>query len=62
MLDINTRVNASIRLVMDNSEQEEFVKYRRAAGKVMGYVFELLTPIFAEHPELTPEGLRKPDK
>ncbi len=60
MSDITTQLDDSVRMVMDNSEEEEFKKYRRAAGKVMGYIFaEIMTPLFTEYPELTPDGLKK---
>jgi wyosine [tRNA(Phe)-imidazoG37] synthetase (radical SAM superfamily) len=60
MLDINAHLDSSIRLVMDNSEQKEFEKYRQIIGKIMGEIFvEILTPMYVEYPDLKPEGLRK---
>ena len=61
MIGISGQLDDSIRLVMERSGPEEFRRYRQAAGKMMGILFvEILTPIYEEHPDLTPEELRKP--
>jgi hypothetical protein len=58
--DFFTKLDNSIRLVMERSPDEEFQRYRRAAGKVLGYTYmDIQCPIYEEHPDLTPPGLRK---
>jgi hypothetical protein len=62
MIEFSGRLNQSIKLVMDNCDDDEFKRYRRTVGKIMGEMFvEIMTPIYKEYPELTPEEL-KPEK
>ena len=59
MLEISKQLDASVRTVMDTCEQREFEQYRLAVGKLMGGIFvDILTPIFKQYPDLTPEGLK----
>ncbi len=59
MLELSGRLDESVRFVMENADEEEFQRYRRAVGKLMGDIFVgILSPLYAEHPSLTPEGLR----
>jgi len=58
MLELSARLDASVKLVMETSDSEEFHRYRQAIGKIMGAVYlDVLSPLYAEHPSLTPEGL-----
>jgi hypothetical protein len=60
MLDISARLDESVRLAMDNSDGEEFQRYRRAVGKILGEIYlEVLSPLYAQHPSLVPKGLQK---
>jgi hypothetical protein len=50
-------LDESAGLVQAEASDEEFKRYRRAVGAVMGeLVVELLRPLYARHPELKPEG------
>ncbi len=52
-----TNLNESARLVQEEASEEEFKRYRRAVGAVMGELwFEVLKPLYSEHPELKPDG------
>jgi hypothetical protein len=63
MLDASTKVNQSIQIVMDNCDESEFRSYRLAAGQLMGSIYlDILTPLFADHPDLTPSELRDAGK
>lgn len=59
--NVTREIDDSIREVMAHSTEEEFRKYRRIAGKLMGEIFlDILQPIFDEYPDLTPKELRIP--
>jgi hypothetical protein len=59
--DFMRQIDDSIRVVMNDSPDEDFVRYRRTAGKIMGEIFlEILQPLYGEHPHLIPDQLRKP--
>ena len=59
MRDVRERLNESIKIVMNSSDPDEFHRYRRQIGKVMGEIFlEIQQPIYDEHPDLTPSSLR----
>jgi|HubBroStandDraft_6_1064221.scaffolds.fasta_scaffold1289512_1 hypothetical protein len=60
MLEYAAKLNDSVRLVMENCPKEEFHVYRRAVGKVMGEMLEIINPLYREHPDLRPEGLNPP--
>lgn len=58
MLDVSERLNASIRMVQETCNEEDFKTYRRAVGKIMGEILlEVLNPLYMEHPSLKPAGL-----
>lgn len=58
--DCSSRINESIRLVQQRCSEEEFAKYRKAAGFVMGYIYtEVVAPLHHKHPELEPPELRE---
>ena len=59
LLEISKQLDGSIKLIMENSDQKEFEKYRQTVGKIMGVMFmDILTPLYQEHPDLTPENLK----
>ena len=61
LIEQSAQLNALVRLIQSTSTTEEFRKYRRGVGKVMAEILlELLNPIYAEHPDLKPEGLGGP--
>ena len=57
-LDISRMIDDSIRLVMENDSEEEFIKFRTISGKIMGEIyFEILDPIKKQYQELDPTKL-----
>lgn len=61
--NVTRELDDSVRVVMNNSSQEEFQRYRRIAGKLMGEILlEILQPIYSEYPDLTPRDLRPDSK
>jgi hypothetical protein len=59
MLEFAARLNASTAVVRDRCPTEEFHKYRRAVGQVMGdMLLEIMNPIYQRHPKLKPARLR----
>ena len=58
LFDIGGRLDASVATVRDHCAESELIDYRRAIGQVMGEMWvEVLRPILAAHPDLTPPGL-----
>ncbi|MEZ4310762.1 MAG: hypothetical protein R3F14_22190 [Polyangiaceae bacterium] len=56
---VTTEMDASISLVQNECSDEEFAEYRKAAGRVMGYLFaDIVRPILQEHPDLVPEEMK----
>jgi len=54
--ECSDKLNVSIQTVKDSCSKQEFVDYRKAAGRIMGDMqVEILRPIFKEYPELEPE-------
>jgi hypothetical protein len=61
MLKIGAWVDQSVALVHDRSSDEEFTRYRRGAGEVLGTILtEVLNPIYFQHPDLKPKKLGGP--
>ena len=59
MLDYGGRIDKTIALVKKNCSEEDFERYRKAAGKVLGeMLLEIMNPIYEEHPDLRPKGLK----
>ena len=59
MLEAGARIDATVALVQDKATPEELAKYRQAAGVVMSdLLFEIMNPIFEQHPDLKPPQLR----
>lgn len=58
MLRIAAELNASVEIVQSGSSEEEFNRYRRAIGVMMGeMLLEIMNPLYAEHPDLKPNEL-----
>jgi len=58
--ECSSKINETIRLVQENCSNEEFEKYRKAAGFVMGYIYtDVVAPLYHKHPELEPPELRE---
>jgi hypothetical protein len=63
MMEVGAQLDASVKLVMDSSDSEEFSAYRSSVGNLMGMIYcDILTPIFRQHPQLTPEQLQAGDR
>jgi hypothetical protein len=44
-------------MVQENCPGDEFFKYRRAVGSIMGEILlDLLRPLYSAHPTLRPPG------
>jgi hypothetical protein len=53
--DISKRLDESLAQVRDKYPAEDFEKYRRTVGKIMGEILiEGLNPLYKEHPDLKP--------
>lgn len=51
-------VNRNLIEIREKCSEEEFIKYRKGTGYVMGYLqTEFMNPIYEEHPELMPKEL-----
>jgi hypothetical protein len=62
LFDISGRLDWSVVTVRDQCSESELIDYRRAVGQVMGEMWDqLLRPILAVHPDLTPPQLRETD-
>lgn len=59
MLEYGAKLDNSIVLVMENCPEAEFERYRLATAKVLAeMLLEIMNPLYAEHPDLKPAGLR----
>ena len=51
------QLNESVIKVMEQCSEEEFKAYRLAVGHILGEeFFQVIEPLYKEHPELKPEG------
>jgi hypothetical protein len=58
MLEYSKKIDATIAQVQSNCSNDEFEKYRKASGIVLGNVLlEIMNPIYKEHPDLKPKEL-----
>jgi len=58
MLDYGAKLDASVALAKQKCSPEEFAMYRKAVGKIMGYMLsEVMNPIYQRHPDLKPKEL-----
>jgi hypothetical protein len=59
MLDFFAKLNASVKLVQDQCNDEEFKKYRSAVGQILGAMAgEVMIPLYEKHPDLEPDGFK----
>jgi hypothetical protein len=57
MLDISDRIRESVAATASECSVEEHAAYQRAAAKVIATIErEVLSPLYAERPELRPAG------
>ena len=55
----NAALNEALIVAQANCTADEFVALRSVVGRIMGtIVIELLQPLYAEHPGITPPELR----
>ncbi len=60
MLEVGTRLNATLQAIKESCPEEEFKRYRLGFANAMASIFlEILEPIFKEHPALEPDNLRR---
>jgi hypothetical protein len=62
ILESYFKVHKSIDIARENYDEVERKAYCRAAGKVLGYMLDLLEPIYREHPDLEPEWIKAEEK
>ncbi len=61
MLRLSAKLDAQLSRIRSQCSDEEFQRYRRGFGYIMGYMLiEVMNPIYAEHPDLKPEQLGGP--
>jgi len=61
MLDVTAQLDASVKLVMNESDVVEFEAYKSCIGKILGQIYcDVLSPTFRQHPQLMPDELRGP--
>ena len=59
MVDIGRRLNESLRNVQAKESEADFRAYRDAVSKIMmAMLEEVMTPLYAEHPEVKPPELK----
>ena len=57
--ECSDRLDESITLVQDSCDPNEFQKYRKVAGRIMGsMLIDIMNPIFKEHPDIMPKELK----
>jgi len=55
LLDCRIKLSNSVDFVQEKCSNEESEQYKKAMGKVLGYmIFEIMEPIYEKHPELNP--------
>mgnify|MGYP005826687785 CR=1 FL=1 len=58
MLECGRRIEASVAMVQEQCDAEDFQRYRRAAGGVLGALYlDVMQPLYGEHPGIKPAGL-----
>jgi len=59
MTKYSGELNDSIILIKEQCSEEEFLNYRKAVAYIMGdMLIRVMNPLYAEHPDLKPEGLK----
>lgn len=52
-------LNDAIAVVRAGGDQEEFERFRRTVGQIMGaIVIDVQPPLYAEHPDIVPPELK----
>jgi len=54
-------LNEAVRTLQDACSDVEFQTFRKACGVLMSDLWDLLKPIFHEHPQLKPDDLKDID-
>jgi hypothetical protein len=54
LLEISGQLDRSIITVKERCPAEEFHTYRRAVGRILGEILDVLNPLYEEHPSLKP--------
>lgn len=58
MLEFRIRLSDSVGYVRETCSEEEVLQYKKAVGKVLGYmIYEIIEPIYDRHPVLRPGDL-----
>ncbi|MEE9342203.1 MAG: hypothetical protein V3V12_01060 [Gammaproteobacteria bacterium] len=58
MLEFRIRLSNSVDYVQDTCNEEESLRYKKAMGKVLGYmIYEIAEPIYDRHPDLRPKDI-----
>jgi hypothetical protein len=60
VLKASGELDESVAFVRDNCSEAEFLAHRESVGRVMNDLWmSILKPIYSEHPDLEPEGLKE---
>jgi len=57
ILQLNARMNDSVRFMKEKGTPEEFTAYRLQAAEVMGALHGIAETLYAQHPHLKPSEL-----
>jgi spore germination protein YaaH len=58
MLEYGAKLDASVAAMQSQLPEDEFVKYRRAIGRVMdAMLLDIMNPIYEKHPQIKPAQL-----
>lgn len=58
MIEYGAKLDASVALVKQKCSAEEFEAYRKAVGKIMGYMLlDVMNPLYEKYPDLKPAEL-----
>ena len=59
MMDITFKLESSGSIVKSSCTDDEFHRYTEAVANILGEMLtEIMQPIYREHPDLAPEGLK----
>lgn len=58
MLEYGAKLDMSVARVKQKCSAVEFEAYRKAVGKIMGYMLlDVMNPLYENHPDLKPKDL-----
>lgn len=58
MLELGGKLDASVALVQATCSEQDFNRYRRVVGELMGtMLLEVMNPLYQTHPDLKPVEL-----